>query len=259
MKKQLLQLLGIAVILFQHHVSSFTPTRFASCHLITRVPKFSESLCPLSSSTSQNIEDDSFRLGISSQQQQKLMKRWATGLSLGLLGTLWIFGGNGIFTLGFLLASLVAQNEYYSMVKAAGKRYGIAPAVKTGTLSSLVCYVTAAFFPEYHELVLPVSASLLMIWLLVFNQKSASISEISTSLLGMFYIGYLPSFWVRLRALEDPSTTLFPLFLGRFKWLNIDTWTTGSIITWWTWTAIVFSDVGAYFIGCRLLEHNVSQ
>lgn len=75
-------------------------------------------------------------------RRNKMMKRWVTGLSLGAIGTLWIFSGNGLFTLGFLVASLIAQNEYYSMVKAAGKRAGIKPASKTGTVSSLLCYVT---------------------------------------------------------------------------------------------------------------------
>ena len=173
------------------------------------------------------------------------------GWSLGALGTLWIFSGNGYFTLGFLLASLIAQNEYYAMVRAAGSKVGLAPAAKTGIVSSLACYITASFFPNLHELVMPLSASFLMIWLLIFNKKSASISEISTSLLGMFYIGYLPSFWVRLRALEHiiEAPTMFPAIFGHYKWLNVDSWTAGSIVTWWTWTSIVFADVGAYFIG----------
>lgn len=188
------------------------------------------------------------------RDSKKLAKRWATGLSLGALGTIWIFSGNGIFTLGFLFASLVALNEYYAMVKAAGARCEdvlVAPAAKTGTVASLACYITAAFFPEYHELVLPLAASWLMIWLLIFNKRSPSISEISTSLLGMFYIGYLPSFWVRLRALQTvtQAPTLFPALLGRFEWMQVSSWTAGSMITWWTWTSIVFADVGAYFIG----------
>lgn len=111
---------------------------------------------------------------------------------------------------------------------------------------------------------MPLSASFLMIWLLIFNKKSASITEISTSLLGMFYIGYLPSFWVRLRALENLlpiQSTLFPRLLGHYKWMNVESWTSGSIITWWTWTSIVFADVGAYFVGttaydCVRSEYN---
>jgi hypothetical protein len=73
--------------------------------------------------------------------KHKLLKRWITGLTLGAVGTGWIFSGNGYFTSGFLLASLVAQNEYYAMVKAAGLRQGLAPASKTGTMATLVCYI----------------------------------------------------------------------------------------------------------------------
>ena len=178
---------------------------------------------------------DTNRIASSSKN---LRKRWITGLSLGAIGTLWIASGNGLFTLGFLITSLIAQNEYYAMVTATG----VNPAYKTGTLSSLACYLTAAMFPNYHELVMPLSATLLMLWLLIFNKKSASISEISTSLLGMFYLGYLPSFWVRLRSIETLSNLRFSSTLGNhLLWLTPQTWTIGATVTWWTWTSIVFA------------------
>lgn len=161
---------------------------------------------------------------------KKLQKRWATGLILGALGTIWIYSGNGPFSLGFLLTSLIAQSEYYTMVKATG----VLPAYKTGILSSILCYFTAAMFPRYHELVMPLSATILMIWLLVFNKKSASISEISTSLLGMFFLGYLPSFWIRLHRITKLSDSFA---LGG----QAAQWTFGSCVTWWTWTSIVFA------------------
>lgn len=165
----------------------------------------------------------------SKKASNKLQKRWATGLTLGALGTLWIYSGNGPFSLGFLFTSLIAQSEYYTMVKATG----VLPAYKTGILSSILCYFTAAMFPKYHELVMPLSATILMIWLLVFNKKSASISEISTSLLGMFFLGYLPSFWIRLHRITHLSDS--------FALVGQTQWTFGSCVTWWTWTSIVFA------------------
>jgi phosphatidate cytidylyltransferase len=176
-----------------------------------------------------------------------------TGLLLGALGTLWISSGNGPFTLGFFFASLIAQSEYYSMVKATG----VEPAEKTGIVASVICFVSAALFPKYHELVMPLSATFLMLWLLVFNKKSASISEISTSLLGMFYVGFLPSFWVRLRELQIVFPTKLPMLLKGVAWAQADTWTCGAIITWWTWLSIVAADVGAYFIGKMFGKHKL--
>lgn len=174
-----------------------------------------------------------------SKKSKNLMRRWITGLSLGAICTIWIYSGNGIFTLGFLLTSLIAQSEYYSMLRAIG----ILPTKKIGMVTSLISYVTAAMYPKYHELVMPLSATLLMVWLLIFNKKSASISEISTSLLGMFYIGYLPSFWVRLRGIEGLNNLRFFPSVFNSNLINHGSLTIGATMTWWTWTSIVFAGI----------------
>ena len=57
----------------------------------------------------------------------KIQKRWITGLSLGAIATAWIFSGNGYFTLGFLLTTIIAQYGnilywHYNSVLAAHLR-----------------------------------------------------------------------------------------------------------------------------------------
>lgn len=204
---------------------------------------------PITPSIAPAVEDRII-LGMNS----KLRKRWATGLLLGIVATFWVFSGSGYFTLGFLLTSVIAQMEYYNMVKNTG----VEPAIKTGIVSSLMCFLTAALAPQYHEFVMPLSATQLMLWLLIFNKKAASISEISSTFLGIFFMGYMPSFWVRLRALGEISPTLFPVFLQHWGWTQADTWTQGAVVTWWTWCSTVFADVGAYFVGKNFGKHKLS-
>ncbi|MBX9697315.1 MAG: phosphatidate cytidylyltransferase [Alphaproteobacteria bacterium] len=237
-------------------------SRFKARSQLSQAPLKARSLCPRYSAHQcknralyQSV--DPLQPLDAPKKSHNLLKRWITGVSLAVMGTLWISSGNGLFSLGFLITSLIAQNEYYNMLKAIG----INPASKTGTISSLMCFITAAMFPAYHELVMPLSATILMLWLLIFNKKSPLISEISTSLLGMFYLGYLPSFWVRLRAIDYATNIRFISFLNeKLPFVNLapDGWTLGAIVTWWTWCSISFADVGAYFMGKSFGKHKLS-
>ena len=104
-----------------------------------------------------------------------------------------------------------------------------------------------------------------MIWFLTMRRKVSTIPEIATTFTGMFYLGYIPSYWVRIRligagmeptrlapllgpmleALGKTANSL-PAFLPKFIHLPI---TTGAIFIFWTWISIAFADVGAYFAG----------
>ena len=123
----------------------------------------------------------------------------------------------------------------------------------------------ALFAPNLHQICLPIFATYAMMWFLTMRRKTPTISEIATTFTGMFYLGYIPSFWVRIRmigsgveptrlapllgpileALGKKSSSL-PAFLPKCIHLPI---TAGAIFIFWTWISIAFSDVGAYFAG----------
>jgi CDP-diglyceride synthetase len=104
-----------------------------------------------------------------------------------------------------------------------------------------------------------------MIWFLTMRRKVSTIPEIATTFTGMFYLGFVPSFWVRIRLFgqgQEP-TRLAPLakpildLLGR-QASSLPGWipsaihlpiTTGAVFIFWSWLCLAFNDVGAYFVG----------
>lgn len=174
--------------------------------------------------------------------------RWITGVSLGALCTMWISSPNVVFTSIFVLPLMLAQQEYYTLVTATN----VKPTRKTSMAFSIISYFGALFFPYYHEMVVPIGAIYSMLVLLLSKQHSPSINEITTSFFGLLYLGYLPSFWIRLKAsslMSATGTTALASRLGSIAWLGAEKWTLGAIATWFTWTSIVAADVGAYFFG----------
>jgi CDP-diglyceride synthetase len=104
-----------------------------------------------------------------------------------------------------------------------------------------------------------------MIWFLTMRRQVTTIPEIATTFTGMFYLGYVPSFWVRIRLLgagREPTrlapivgpwlerlgqtSNALPGFIPQAVHLPI---TTGAVFIFWTWLCLAFSDVGAYFVG----------
>ena len=125
-------------------------------------------------------------------------------------------------------------------------------------------FITALVAPHLHQICLPLFATIAMVWLLTMKRSPSSISEIATTFLGMFYIGYMPSFWVKVRMLGVREHTRLarlaaPMLsmIGR-KATSLPAWvpatmplpiTQGAIFIFWSWLCIAFSDVGAYFTG----------
>ncbi|KAL9182429.1 hypothetical protein ACHAXT_013081 [Thalassiosira profunda] len=184
------------------------------------------------------------------------------GATMGLAVACWVYSGNYIFTTLFTLMTALGQLEYYRMVMNTG----IYPARRISVVGACATFVTALFAPDLHQIVLPVASTWAMIWFLTMRRSVTTISEIATTFTGMFYLGYIPSFWVRIRQLGGdlmPPTRLAPLvkplldhlgqkklpaFLPKTISFPI---TVGSNFIFWSWLCIAFSDVGGYFAGRR--------
>jgi len=195
------------------------------------------------------------------KKKKKSRRSVSFGAFMGLAVAGWVYSGNYIFTTLFTLMTALGQLEYYRMVMNTGSF----PARRISIIGACAMFITALFAPELHQICLPVFACYAMVWFLTMRRKVSTIPEIATTFTGMFYLGYIPSFWVRIRMLGGgmEPTRLAPIlgpFLDRISngaaslpkfvpksiYLPI---TTGANFIFWSWLSIAFSDVGAYFIG----------
>lgn len=179
---------------------------------------------------------------------------------MGAVVALWVFSGNYLYTGLFTLLTVLGQLEYYRMVMQTG----VFPARKISVVGACSMFVTALAAPNLHQICLPLFGLFSMAWFLLARRNVSTIPEIATTFTGMFYLGYMPSFWVRVRQLgvREP-TRMAPLvapLLERIgtKAASLPPWipasfplpvTQGAIFIFWAWISIAFSDVGAYFAG----------
>ena len=126
----------------------------------------------------------------------------AIALALGI-----IFLGGWYFTLGFGILIYLGQIEYFRLVRAKG----ILPASKTTMIVSQALLVISTLSTVWADAVFPVAGTFICFYLL-FQPKLATIADISASVLGLFYGGYLPSYWVRLRSLGHGEVSNLPLW-----------------------------------------------
>lgn len=157
--------------------------------------------------------------------------------------------GGWYFTLCFSVIVYLAQSEYFQLVRAKG----IAPAAKTTMVVSQVLLIGATLSSSLADVAFPLAGTSICFYLL-FQSKFATIADIGTSLLGLFYGGYLPSYWVRLRSLGTIPEVNQILLNGYWpsSWselVNITDLPFGLSITLLAFGCIWAADIGAYIMG----------
>ncbi|WP_017294800.1 phosphatidate cytidylyltransferase [Geminocystis herdmanii] len=170
------------------------------------------------------------------------------------LALVMIILGGFYFTICFGILVYLAQIEYFRLVKAKG----IEPAVKTTMVVSQFLLITATFVPSLTDATFALAGALICFYLL-FLPKLATIADISSSILGLFYAGYLPSYWIRLRvslgqdqayAHNIPNIHNLPLD-GYFPTniFDVHSFPDALTITFLAMACIWAADIGAYLIG----------
>ncbi|MBW4552218.1 MAG: phosphatidate cytidylyltransferase [Aphanocapsa sp. GSE-SYN-MK-11-07L] len=174
----------------------------------------------------------------------------AIALALGM-----ILLGGWYFTAGFGIIIYLGQQEYFQLVRAKG----IAPAAKTTLVVSQALLVISNLSPTLADAVFPVAGSLICFYLL-FQPKFATIADISASIMGLFYGGYLPSYWVRLRSLGNLESRNLPLDgFWPHNWTDFAHFPQGLTVTVLAFACIWAADIGAYIMGKAIGRTRLSE
>tara|TARA_B100000242_G_scaffold284111_1_gene247053 strand:- start:162 stop:1022 length:861 start_codon:yes stop_codon:yes gene_type:complete len=182
--------------------------------------------------------------------------RFKSGLYIGIFGLIVVLLGGWFFTLATSLLTYFALLEFFRMAEYKG----IKPATKTTLVSSFVILISTylenigILEGEISNSILPICAVVICTWLLL-QPKSGTISDIAASIFGLFYLGFLPSYWIKLRGLESVIITS----KGNFFPLENLSNTSGLNITLTSCFLIVASDIGSYFIGKTFGKRSLSQ
>lgn len=171
----------------------------------------------------------------------------AIALALGM-----ILVGGWYFTLGLCIIVFLGQTEYFQLVRSKG----IAPAAKITLVVSQLLLIIATLAPSLTDAVFPLAGAFICFYLL-FQPKLATIADISSSILGLFYGGYLPSYWVRLRVGLTPASAPASLtnsnlpFMGYWpqSWTDFASFPEALKVTILAFGCIWAADIGAYTIG----------
>ncbi|KAK9909078.1 hypothetical protein WJX75_006881 [Coccomyxa subellipsoidea] len=184
-----------------------------------------------------------------------LTSRIVSGSILGLGGGLIILAGGWVFTVATCLVAYQATQEFYGFVTSKGISAGMEPPPPlVSALTSLMCICLSVWTYASNgrsTAALAVSSfALLSLQLLTVNKLK--FSQLASSVFGLFYCGYLPSFWIKLRVLSAPainSTALhgWPVLFG-----GISHWTVGLIATFMAVACTIAADTGAYAFGKTL-------
>lgn len=169
--------------------------------------------------------------------------RIASGGVAIAVALLMIMLGGWYFTIGFGIIVYLGQLEVFALTKAKG----INASVKTTLIVSQVLLISAHIAPPLTDAILSLAGTCICFYVL-FQPKFATIADVAASILGLFYGGFLPSYWIRLRNWESDVGTLL---LGGYWPTN---WNVGALPVGLTHTLLAFAciwaaDIGAYAAG----------
>ncbi|KAH9313959.1 hypothetical protein KI387_022586, partial [Taxus chinensis] len=186
-------------------------------------------------------------------QRSQLQNRIIFGLAIGVGVGGVVLAGGWIFTVGMAVAILAGTREYFELVRSHGIAGGMTPPPRyVSRVCSAICAVMPLMTLYFGgRMGVAVTSSAFFLATVLFLQRgSPRFAQLSSIIFGLFYCGYLPCFWVKLRcglaapALNTKIGALWPVLLG-----GQAQWTVGLVATLMSFSSIIAADTGAFLGG----------
>ncbi|CAH8339018.1 unnamed protein product [Eruca vesicaria subsp. sativa] len=183
------------------------------------------------------------------KSRSQFKKRVVFGLGIGLSVGGVVLAGGWVFTLALAAAVLLSAREYFELVRSKGIAQGMTPPPR---YLSRVCSVICALMPiltlyfGHIDIAVTSSAFVVAMALLLQRGRNPRFSQLSSTMFGLFYCGYLPCFWVKLRCgLTSPVVgRSWPVLLG-----GQGHWSVGLVAILVSFCGIIASDTFAFLGG----------
>lgn len=186
------------------------------------------------------------------EKNSQLKKRVVFGLGMGILVGGVVLTGGWVFTVALAAAVFVGAREYFELVRSRGIADGMTPPPR---FVSRVCSVICALMPVVtlylgHIDVSVTSAAFVVAMALLMQRRIPRFAQLTSAMFGLFYCGYLPCFWVKLRcglavpALNTRLGASWPIILG-----GPTQWTVGLVATLISFSSIIAADTFAFIGG----------
>eukprot|EP00227_Mantoniella_beaufortii_P012956 CAMPEP_0197586282 /NCGR_PEP_ID=MMETSP1326-20131121/8295_1 /TAXON_ID=1155430 /ORGANISM="Genus nov. species nov., Strain RCC2288" /LENGTH=359 /DNA_ID=CAMNT_0043150883 /DNA_START=45 /DNA_END=1124 /DNA_ORIENTATION=+ len=199
----------------------------------------------------------------------KLTTRIISGVVLGVAGFLAMLSGGLVWALWVCLGGFLSAKEYFTLTGNMTTELPHPPPKWASNVSVGLCGVFTLFVHlaggKLTAVIMATLGAFGIVSFLLILQEDPHFSQFTATLFGIFYCGFLPAFWVKLRMLSASAVAMGSTGLGGNTlvsgWPALlggpEVWTTGLVATLITVLCVVASDVGAYVFGKTLGRHQL--
>ncbi|CAA7050682.1 unnamed protein product [Microthlaspi erraticum] len=195
--------------------------------------------------TIQNVEEKQ-------RKSSQLKKRVIFGVGIGLPVGGVVLAGGWVFTVALAASVFIGSREYFDLVRSRGIAKGMTPPPRyVSRACSVICSLMPILTLYYGNIDISVTcAAFVVAMALLVQRESPRFAQLSSTMFGLFYCGYLPCFWVKLRCgLAAPSLNTgigrtWPILLG-----GQAHWTVGLVATLISFSGVIATDTFAFLGG----------